>query len=142
MPNPDLEPRNKIMSVYNRLRQLAGNPELDLEEYNFSVPQPYSGPRSPANTVIVLTPIPSSGIYGSITLYYDRIDLSTLTGFSVARGSATTVLGLLEELNEELGVALTPIDVEEAALPVGSSFTLTASSQNLIFIGSTQIGLT
>lgn len=139
MPSPDLDPKIKIMAVYNKLREDASNPTLDIEDYNFGLPEPYSGPRSPKNTRIKLTPKPSTGIYGYILLYYNRIDLSTLTGFSVEKGSATTVLGLLPAINEEMGVELEPTDVEEAPLGTGTSFTLTASPQNMIFIGSTEI---
>jgi len=139
MPNPDLDPKNKLISVLNKLRTLQGIPTLPLEDFNFSTPTVYSGPRSLKNTRVILTPKAQSGFYGNVTLYYDRIDLSTLTGYAVEKGTATTVLGLLDEINEELGVELTALDVEEAALGNGTEFTLTASPQNLIFIGSTQI---
>lgn len=142
MPNPDLDPKIKLMGIYNTYRESISKDPLDADDYTFSVPETYSGPKSPKNTVITLTPKPTSPAYGTITLYYNRIDLSNLTGFSVERGTATTVLGLLDEINEELGVELTPLDIEEAALPLSNSFTLQVTDQCMIFYGSTTMGLT
>jgi hypothetical protein len=142
MPNPDLDPKVKLISVYNAYRAANNKDPLEVTDYNFGVPEEYSGPKSTKNTKIILTPTPTSPAYGTIILYYNRIDLANLTGFSVEKGSATTVLGLLDKINEELGVELTPMDVEEAALGAGSSFTLTVTDQCMIFYGSTTIGLT
>lgn len=142
MSNPDLDPKNKIVAVYNKDRTVNSLSTINRADYTFSLPEAYSGPRSTKNTRVKLTPKADTGIYGNITLYYNRISLATLTGFSVVKGTATTAIGLLPALNEELGVELTAIDINEVALGVSSSFVLTASNQCLIFIGSTTIGLT
>lgn len=142
MPNPALDPKNKIVAIYNAQRIANSLPTIDGDDYTFSLPEVYSGPRSLSNTRVKLTPNVESLNFGDIRVYYDRINLSTLSGFSVVKGSATTVLGLLNQINEELGVEMTATDIEEAALGVASTFELTASPQNLIFIGSTTIGLT
>jgi hypothetical protein len=140
MPIPELNAKNKLISIYNLLRSADGQLPLDLEDFNFGTPEPYVGLRSPKNTRISLIPKDSASIYGRSLLYYNRIDLSTLEAFSVVKGTATTVLGLLSAINEELGIELEDFDVEEAALGNGPSFTLTASPTNLIFIGSATIG--
>lgn len=142
MPTPDLDPKIKIVAIYNKDRTTNSLPTIVGADYTFSLPEIYSGPRSTKNTRVKLTPKADSGVYGNITIYYDRIDLATLTGFSVVKGAATTVLGLLDKVNEEMGIELTSVDVEEAALGVSNNFTLTASSQCMIFIGSTTIALT
>jgi hypothetical protein len=142
MPNPALDPKNKIVAIYNKQRTDNSLPTIEGDDYTISLPEVYVGPRSPSNTRVKLTPKVESLNYGDIRVYYDRIDLSTLSGFSVVKGTATTVLGLLAKINEELGVEMTATDIEEAALGVAVNFNLTASPQNLIFIGSTVIGLT
>lgn len=139
MPTPELNPKNKLISIYNLLRTADGQVPLDLEDFNFGTPVPYSGLRSAKNTKITLSPKNSASIYGKSILYYNRIDLATLDNFAVVKGTATTVLGLLPAINEELGVELEDFDVLEAALGAGPSFTLTASATNLIFTGSTSI---
>lgn len=140
MSNPDLDPKVKIVAIYNKRRQLDGKLPISQADYNFSDPVPYTGPRSNHNTRIKLTPKTDAGAYGLITIYYDRIDLATITGAKVVKGSATTVTQLLAEINEELGVELTSLDVLEAPLGNGTTFTLTAAAKSLIFVGSTQIG--
>ena len=82
----------------------------------------------------------TSAAFGRITVYYNRINLATITGQKVVKGSATTVTQLLPEINEELGVELTSLDIEEAPLGIASTFTLTAAPNSYIFTGSTIIG--
>jgi len=48
---------------------------------------------------------------------------------------------LLPQLSNELGVTLITDDVVDDALPVGSTFTLTASTGNRLFFGSTTVTL-
>lgn len=140
MPIAELDPRNKLISIYNLLRTADGQVPFNLEDFSFGTPETYSGLRSTKNTKITLYPKNSASIYGKTILYYNRIDFATVQSFSVVKGTATTVLGLLAAINEELGVELSDTDVEEAALGNGASFTLTASPQNMIFTGSATIG--
>lgn len=138
--NPLLSPRSKIIAVYNKVRLDRGLPAILEADFEFSNPFTYVGVKSTKNTRIYLTPKANSSQIGRITVYYDRIDLSTIVGSKVIRGSATTVTQLIPEINEELGVELTNNDVEEAPLGVTPTFTLTASPTSLIFVGSTSIG--
>lgn len=139
-PNPLLNPKNKIVAVYNKDRADRGLLPIDPNDYDFSNPSPYSGVKSTKNTRIYLTAKQASSQFGRITIYYDRINLATITGAKVIKGSATTVTQLIDAINEELGVELSNADVEEAALGITPTFTLTASPISLIFIGSTSIG--
>jgi hypothetical protein len=138
--NPLLNPRTKIVAIYNKVRVDRGLTPIVEADFEFSNPTPYSGIKSVKNTRIYLTPRASSSQIGRITVYYDRISLSTITGAKVVRGTATTVTQLLSEINEELGIELTNNDIEEAPLGVTPTFTLTASPTSLIFLGSTQVG--
>lgn len=141
--NPDLDPKNKLVGVYNVVRVAAGKATISADDYNFSVPAPYSGPKSPNDTIITLTPKPSAPSYGTIILFYNRINLANLTGFSISKGTATTVLGVLTKINEELGVELSTLDVLEGALPAaGNNFNLNVTPECMIFYGSTSIALT
>lgn len=137
---PELNPKLKIIAIYNKRRADKGLLPIDVNDYDFTLPLVYVGPRSTKNTKIYLIPKTSSAEFGRITIYYDRIDLATVTGAKVIKGSATAVSQLIEEINEELGIYLTTLDVEEAVLPAGNFFTLTASPQCLLFTGATQIG--
>lgn len=140
MPNADLDPKRKLVAIYNKDRADAGLQPISYDDYNFSNPTPYSGVKSANNTRVYLTPKSTSAAFGRITVYYNRINLATITGQKVVKGAATTVTQLLPEINEELGVELTSLDIEEAPLGIASTFTLTASPNSYIFTGSTIIG--
>lgn len=138
--NPALNPKQKIISIYNKERADRGLSAININDYEFSNPTPYTGIKSTKNTILYLTPKSTSAQFGRITLYYNRINLNTITGARVIKGSATTVTQLLSEINEELGVELANFDIEEAILGTSPTFTLTASPLSYIFIGSTQVG--
>lgn len=139
MPNPALDGKNKLISIYNLLREADGQVPFNLEDFVFSTPETYLGIKSTKNTKITIRPKDSASIYGRTILYYDRIDLSTINNLAVIKGAATTVLGLLPEINEEMGTELSDLDVEEEALGTGPDFTMTATSSNLVFIGTALI---
>ena len=104
--NPLLNPKSKIVAVYNKVRVDRGLPAINEVDFEFSNPVPYSGIKSTKNTRIYLTPRANSSQIGRITVYYDRINLSTVVGAKVIRGTATTVSQLLTEINEELGLSV------------------------------------
>lgn len=138
--NPALNPKLKIISIYNKERTDRGLSVVDINDYDFSNPTPYAGVKSTKNTILYLIPKSTSAQFGKITIYYDRIDLATILNTKVIKGTATTVTQLLPEINEELGVELANFDVEEAILGTSPTFTLTASPLSFIFIGSTTVG--
>jgi hypothetical protein len=129
-------PEEKLAAVFNKDRVDNSLPTIDFNEYVFQAPTPFVGTR---NTRIYAIPALASLYVGRITLYYDRIALSTVVNLSVTKGSATTVHELLDQINEELGIILTTADVADAALPGSGGFTLTATSVNKLFTGSTTV---
>lgn len=137
---PELNPKIKLAAIYNLKRVEKGLLPINIDDYNFTLPLPYSGPRSVKNTKVYLLPKTSTAEFGRITIYYDRIDLATITGAKVSKGTATAVSQLIDEINEELGIYLDVLDIEEAVLTADPTFVLTASPQCLLFTGQTTMG--
>jgi hypothetical protein len=78
---------------------------------------------------------------GRLKIFLNRLNLVQAVGISVTRGTATRIIHLLPQLSNELGVTLTEEDIVDDALPVGISFTLTASTTNKLFVGSTTVSI-
>ena len=139
MANPTI--LEKIQSRFNAKRVENSLPVVDFTGYTMSNPGSYSGPQSTSDTLIYANPIPSSANLGRLKIFLNRLNLSQAVGVSVVRGSATRIVHLLPQLSNELGVSLIAEDIVDDVLPAGSSFTLTASSTNRLFVGNTTVGL-
>ena len=139
MANPTI--LEKIQSRFNAKRVENSLPVVDFTGYTMSNPESYSGPQSTSDTLIYANPIPSSANLGRLKIFLNRLNLSQAVGVSVVRGSATRIVHLLPQLSNELGVRLIAEDIVDDVLPAGSSFTLTASSTNRLFVGNTTVGL-
>ena len=139
MANPTI--LEKIQSRFNAKRVENSLPVVDFTGYTMSNPGSYSGPQSTSDTLIYANPIPSSANLGRLKIFLNRLNLSQAVGVSVVRGSATRIVHLLPQLSNELGVNLISEDIVDDVLPAGSSFTLTASSTNRLFVGNTTVGL-
>lgn len=139
MANPTI--LEKIQSRFNAKRVENSLPVVDFTGYTMSNPGSYSGPQSTSDTLIYANPIPSSANLGRLKIFLNRLNLSQAIGVSVVRGSATRIVHLLPQLSNELGVNLIAEDIVDDVLPAGSSFTLTASSTNRLFVGNTTVGL-
>jgi len=139
MANPTI--LEKIQSRFNAKRVENSLPVVDFTGYTMSNPGSYSGPQSTSDTLIYANPIPSSANLGRLKIFLNRLNLSQAVGVSVVRGSATRIVHLLPQLSNELGVSLISEDIVDDVLPAGSSFTLTASSTNRLFVGNTTVGL-
>ncbi len=139
MANPTI--LEKIQSRFNAKRVENSLPVVDFTGYTMSNPESYSGPQSTSDTLIYANPIPSSANLGRLKIFLNRLNLSQAVGVSVVRGSATRIVHLLPQLSNELGVNLIAEDIVDDVLPAGSSFTLTASSTNRLFVGHTTVGL-
>lgn len=139
MANPTI--LEKIQSRFNAKRVENSLPVVDFTGYTMSNPESYSGPQSTSDTLIYANPIPSSANLGRLKIFLNRLNLSQAVGVSVVRGSATRIVHLLPQLSNELGVSLISEDIVDDVLPAGSSFTLTASSTNRLFVGNTTVGL-
>lgn len=134
-------PREKFFAVLNK--HLADNsyPTIDPAEYEVGTPTVYSASAYPRNTRLVLdAPLASTNV-GRTTVYYDRIDMATITNIVIPKGSAVTVNDLLPAINEELGINLATTDIISAALPASGTFLLKASTSNMLYIGQATITL-
>lgn len=137
-----LTPKDKLMAVYNAELQANGKPTIDPADFDMSAPAAYSGPRSTRNTVIYLQPLAASPSFGLATIYYNRVNLATVTSVRVTKGSAATLTDLLPALNIQLGLEFVAADFSPVTLPSApGTFTLTATSTNLVMTGSTTVTL-
>ena len=137
-----LTPKEKLFAVYNALRAGNGQPAINPDDFDMSPPQAYAGPRSNSNSVFYLQPKASSPSFGLATIYYNRVNLSSITTIRISKGSASTFADLLTPLNTELGLSFALTDFASVTIPAApGSFTLTATTGNLILTGSTTITL-
>ena len=101
--------------------------------------------EKPFNTSLVVSSVPDSNYVGSVTVKYDRIDISTLLGsksVNIPVGNATKISQLIPIINERFGINLTPDDYIERDLPSLNvndtneikSFNITIHPNALIFI--------
>lgn len=88
-----------------------------LDEFDFGTPELVTISSPTRNSVVRLAPKAVSGYYGTRKVYYNRIHGSELGTISVARGSATSVSGLLTAINEKYGILITSADIYDATLP-------------------------
>lgn len=137
-----LTPKEKLMAIYNANLLANGKPTVNAADFDMSPPAAYSGPRSTKTTVIYMQPKPESPNIGLATIYYNRINLATVTTLRVTKGAATTLEELLPALNTELGLTFTAADFSPVALPAApGSFTLTATAANIAMTGATTVTL-
>lgn len=136
---PTINPKEKLVAIYNLDRTNNGLQPILETEFDFGAPETYSGPRSTKNTRIYLTPKASSASVGRITLYYDRINLATITTLAVVKAAEVNVVDMLPKLNEELGITLVAADITNGVLPASGGFTLTASATNILYSGTTNV---
>lgn len=99
-----------------------------------------------ANTSALVTTLPGGRLTPgiSLTVYYDRLDLSTL--FSVTPPSVVMVpessLDLLIPLNAQFGLALDATDILYELIPVPStSYTMKALPSSYAYIGQVLVNL-
>ena len=97
------------------------------------------------NTRATFTRLPGSGMQGSITVYYDRINLTKLFDFTPLvyfPDTVTTQAAALPYINEALGLSLTAADITS---PTGNvpkpnagikTITLTIATGNPAFLGT------
>jgi hypothetical protein len=101
------------------------------------------------NTSVSLTAIAGSGYSDSVTVKYNRIEMSSIPGALstvFSRNGSTTLSGLLTEINTRYGLQITQDDIVDATinlnplLPNGTeSMGLTASSTALVWLGQLPI---
>lgn len=135
-----LTPEEKLVAIYNASLIENSQDPVDIDDFDISVPQVYSGARSAKTTVVQLTPKAGAPSVGIAKIYYDRIDLTNVTTLTVDRGGANSLAELLPALNEELGLEFSTDDFQPTSFGGGDpNFTLTAKASNLIMTGSATV---
>lgn len=130
-------PRTKFFAFVNRTLTDQNKDTLVPDDYPTVTPVPYSGVRSTRNTVVFLDPPLNSSAVGRSTVFLNRIDLSTVTGLVVEKGTATTFLDLLPAINDALGMNFSITDFTTvASLPASGVMTITASATCLLHFGT------
>lgn len=132
-----LNPTEKIFAIYNQDRVNRGKQPIVPAEFELQPPTAYTGPRSPTtNTRVKAIPKSAVNSFGTFNFYYNRENMATaIVGAKIVKGSLLTVHGAIAEINEELGIESTTADWVDGNLG-STSFTLTATPTNLIFIGA------
>jgi hypothetical protein len=139
MPVPDI--KTKFFAVVNKHLSDNSKPTIDPDDFVVNVPQVYTGSAYNRNTRLVLdAPLDSTSV-GRTTIYYDRINLATITGLQVEKGAFTTLHALLPSINELMGVEFLPADVVDITLPASGTFEMAATSSNLIYSGAMTLTL-
>ena len=130
-------PMTKFFAVANKQLTDQNKPTINPADYSTITPVPYSGVRSPRNTVVLLDPPLNSTAVGRSTIFFDRIDYAGITGLTVEKGAATTLIELLPAINEALGIALALTDFEAVgSVPASGTMSVTASATNLLYKGT------
>jgi hypothetical protein len=132
MTNNNEQIKNIIISLYNEDNERV----IDIGNYEFTNPIINTGSDSLKNSIVYLEPKPSLGLYGRITIYYDRIPLSTFNGSEVSKGNRVISLELCDELNSKFGIGIYSDDLLPETLGALGNFTITASPSSLVFMGS------
>ena len=139
MPIPSIS--TKFFAVLNKHLTDNSFPAIDPAAFVINAPTVYTGTAYPRNTRLVLdAPLESTSV-GRTTVYYDRINLASITGLSVDKGAATTLLELLPAISDLMGIQLVALDVVNITLPASGTFSLQASTTNLIYTGLTSLTL-
>ena len=133
--------KTKFFAVVNKHLQDNAQPTIDPNDFTVNVPSTYTGSAYNRNTRLVLdAPLDSTSV-GRTTIYYDRINLSTITGLNVEKGSATSLVQLLPAINELMGVEFEAADVVDITLPSSGQFDMAASASNLIYTNTARLTL-
>lgn len=118
--------------------------QFTFDEYAFSEPVRPTEQAPVRNTLIRLLPKSGTNLYGSVTLYYNRMNISVIGDIKVFKNGATLISEVIPYINTTYGIYLSPTDYIDGPLPTGSdtdpvSVTLTISPTCIQFYGGTQI---
>lgn len=134
-------PSQKFFAVLNKQLVDNGKDAVDPADYENPQPRPYTGTIYQSNTFLTLDPPLESTIVGRITVLYDRIDFADFTDIQIEKGSATSLMELLPQINEALGMELALSDVVDTTVPASGTMQVTASANNLIYYGTLNVEL-
>lgn len=118
--------------------------QFTFDEYAFSDPVRPTEQAPVRNTLIRLLPKSGSNLYGSVTLYYNRMNISAIGDIKVYKNGATLISEVIPYINTTYGIYLSPTDYIDGPLPSGSdvepvSVTLNISPTCIQFYGGTPI---
>lgn len=134
-----LSPQEKLRLVFNEYRKSIQKEEYTAPMFILSEPESYIGARSDKNTLVVIDATPNP----SIPVFYNRVDLSQWSPMTAYRGTHTQLKEILPQLNKRyFNIAFTEYDFEPRSFTASdTSFTLVATSRNLLFTGSCTVQL-
>jgi hypothetical protein len=140
-------PKNIVVDLINH-----DNPGANLtpEMVTFGLPTvSSSGEAEGRNTELTVSGVQETGVIGSTTVYYNRLNLAAFIvdpEFVVQLTDSTKVSHIIAKLNAELGINITADDFVEADLPtfVGTPgeerpVTITFSADSLVWAGNATI---
>lgn len=119
------------------------------QDFVFSDPQVNTNGLFQRNSFVLITPVSGSGYYGTRTVYYDRVNISTLGVLNLTPSEwsgAIDTHSLLLAINNKYGIYLKPSDVVNTSLPPpdGSgniTVTLSFTPSSIIFYGGADLVL-
>lgn len=111
--------------------------QLNDTDFVFDPPTVNTDVASSRNTRLRAKPTATSGKYGRVTIYYNRIDFGAFSDKPVVkRGTATKYSDIVPLLNDYFGINIVTADYTDATLPVANGdTTLNAKSTSLMFLG-------
>jgi hypothetical protein len=119
---------------------------LDYNDFNLTIPQPYSKIGVKANTKIIISPKTNAVYYNSKDIYYYRMGFSEIfsTGLiEVLPDTEAKLSDLIPKINLAFGINLTADDYYDQDLPlydptgsVNTHVTIVAKETSLLFFGS------
>lgn len=124
------------------------DPSLRIDDTNFAFDPPINNPDAGVakNTRMFARPVATSGRYGRVSIYYDRIDLDAVTDKPViTRGANTLWSQVVPLINSYYGINIVAADYTDGPLPaqVGAimDVPLMMLPGSYMFIGGLVVGL-
>lgn len=129
----------KFFAVLNRQLTEQGKDPIDPTDYSAPNPVPYNGTSYQGNTMVTMDPPLDSTVVGRVTVVCNRLSLTDHTGIRVNKGAANTLLELLPQISEAIGIDFTLNDFVNTAVPASGNMVIPASPSNLLYTDSLTI---
>ncbi len=118
---PPVQPNIHLDYLFNLINS-ANNTSLQPEDFTVGAPFVNTTGSSP-NTGVVLTPNPLTGYVGTPTIYYNRIDISTILDSQIGTinlQNAVNLSDIMGQINTIYGTDFQPTDYINTPLPVAN----------------------
>jgi hypothetical protein len=125
---------------------VVNNAALTSAMLTFGLPTAATGGTATRNTDLSLTAVAGSGYTGSVTVHYNRVDLSTVPGSRSTvfpLGSASKISDLIPTINAAYVINMQPEDYVDGPLPTFTGqpnethdFSLTANADSFVWINT------